>query len=131
MDIILKACGCVLIAVVLCKAIPNERKEFSLLLSIAVCCIVGICAFSFFRPILDFVARLEEMGKLNSKAIEIVLKSMGICVIAEVSLLTCKDIGNGAMGKSLQLMATAAVLWLTLPLFEELITLIENVLGAV
>ena len=131
MDILFKASACVLISVILYNAISKEHKELSLLLSIAVCCMISICALSYLKPIFSFVQRLQILGQLNSDTVSIVLKVVGVSVIAEISSLTCKDIGNGAMGKSLQFMATAVILWLALPLFEELISLIEDVLGAV
>ena len=130
MDILFKASSCILIAVILCNTIPKDRKEMSLLLSIAVCCMVSISALSYLMPVFSFMERLETLGQLNAESLSIVMKVVGVSLIAEIASLTCKDIGNGAMGKSLQLMATAVILWLALPLFEELIALIENGLGA-
>ena len=131
MDILFKAAACVLVSVILCNAISRERKELSMVLSIAVCCMISICALSYLKPIFSFFQRLQILGQLNSDTLSTVLKVVGVSVIAEITSLTCKDIGNGAMGRSLQFMATAVIMWLSLPLFEELISLIEDVLGAV
>ena len=131
MEIMFKSAGCALISVILCTMIPKDRKELSLLLSIAVCSMVCISALNCFAPIFSFMERLKAVGQLNTNAFSTVMKVVGVSLVAEVSALTCKDIGNGTMGKSLQLMATAVILWLALPIFEELISLIESVLGVV
>ena len=130
MGIVFKSAGCILISVILCSMIPKERKELSLLLSIAVCCMVCIGALNYLTPMFSFMERLKTLGQLNPNTFNTVMKVVGVSLIAEISALTCKDVGNGAMGKSLQFMATVVILWLALPLFEELISLIESVLGA-
>ena len=124
----MKAVACTLIAVVLCNAIPSERKELAVLLSVAACCLVGISAFVYLQPVISFFQRLQQIGKLNNQMVEILLKAVGIGIVTEIASLICKDVGNGALGKAVQLLSTAAILWLTIPLFEELLVLIEEVL---
>lgn len=131
MEMLLKAVACVLISVVLCHTIPKERKDFSLLLSVAVSCLVFIAALTYLKPVITFFSHLQTLCGLNTEMMNVMLKAVGIGLIAEIATLICKDVGNGALGKSLQILATATILYLTLPLFNELITLVEKVLGAV
>jgi hypothetical protein len=55
---------------------------------------------------------------------------MGIGIISEIVCTLCTDVGNAALGRTLQLMASAAILWLSIPLLQELINFIEQILGA-
>jgi hypothetical protein len=60
--------------------------------------------------------------------IEILWKTVGVGVLTEIAGLICKDFGNGTMDKMIQLVGSAAILWLTIPLFQKFMDLIENVL---
>ena len=128
MDLLFKAIAGVLISVVLYHLIPSNRKELSLMLSIAASCMVCIAAMSYMKPILAFLQDLQEIGNLNSQMMSILTKSVGVGFVTEITVLICKDFGNGALGKSVQFLAITATLWIALPVFEELMSLIQNIL---
>lgn len=131
MDIFVKAISCGLVAVLLSVFLPGERKELSLMLGIAACCIVGLSAVSYLQPVIELLQRLEGIGNLNTQMISILFKVVGISVVTEIAVLVCKDVGNGALGKILHLLGTSAILWITIPLFEDFIVLIEDILGRI
>jgi stage III sporulation protein AD len=131
MDIFVKCAAGVLVAAVLIIALSKQGKEISLLLVIAVCCMVLGAAVSLLQPVVDFVKRLQSIGQLDSDMVTILLKAAGIGLLAEITCLICADSGNTSLGKALQLLATAAILWLSLPLLNELVELIDNILGAI
>lgn len=131
MDTVLKAVSGILVAAVLSQILSKQGKELSLLLVITVCCMVITAAVTFLDPVMDFFQKLRSTGNLNTQMMQILIKSVGIGLITEITILICNDMGNSALGKSLQILATAAVLWISLPLFEELLALLESVLEAV
>ena len=45
--------------------------------------------------------------------------------------LLCADAGESALGKALQILSNAAILWLSLPLFRQIIGLIGEVLAEI
>ena len=49
----------------------------------------------------------------------------------EITSLICTDAGNAALGKSVQILATCGILWLSIPLFTSLIDLLNKILGEV
>ena len=127
MDIFLKAVAAVLISTVICLVLSKQGKEFSGLLSILVCCIVIIAAISYLKPVFDLIHRLSDLGQINDQMLRIILKAVGVALLAEVSELVCVDAGNATLGKSLQVLSTAVILWLSIPLLNELIDLIETI----
>lgn len=131
MSILLKAVVGVLITIILCYTIPGDRKDLSLLLCIVVACMVITSALSFLEPVLDFCLELQDLANLNTELMEILLAVVGIGLIAEITELICKDFGNGALGKAIQFLSVSVTLWFALPIFHELLRLIESVLGAV
>lgn len=45
--------------------------------------------------------------------------------------MVCTDAGNASLGKAVQLLGTAVILWLSLPLFKALVELLQSILGEV
>ena len=128
MDIFLKATGLVLIAVIL-GLILSGNKHFALILTLAVCAMVGISAVSYLRPVISLLNELQTLGGWNREFFSILLKTVGLGMITEITMLICADSGNAVLGKMIQLISNAAMLWIALPLFTGLMELIKDVLG--
>lgn len=131
MNEFLKATAGVLLAVILVLSLGKEGKQTAVLLVLAVCGMVGILAMSYFEPVLAFVRRLGSIGNINHDILSILLKVVGIGLIGEIAALICVDSGNASLGKILQILCGAVVLRLALPLMEQLLDLLERILGKV
>lgn len=121
----------VLIAVILGIVVGKQNKDMTILLTVAACCMVLTVAVIYLQPVMDFVRKLRDVGKLDGDILQILLKAVGIGLIAELANLICTDSGNAALGKAIQILATAVVLWLSLPLMNSLIDLVQNIMGEV
>lgn len=128
MTIFLKASVCVLLAVILCITLSKHERDFSLLLSIVVCCMVVAAAFHFFEPIISLVQKLEEVGHLDHEMISILVKAFAIGLLSEFTAMICSDAGNSSLGKAVKVLASAVILWLSLPLLYGFLDLIDNIL---
>lgn len=131
MSIFVKASALALIVSVLYQMVSGRNKEIGTLLLVLGSCVILITAVSYLEPVFAFIRKLQTLGKLNNEMLEILLKSVGIGLLAEISVLVCNDMGNASMGKTLQILATAAILWLSLPMLNSLLDLIGNLLGEV
>lgn len=129
MTIYLQVCGAVLLAVIMVLSLKSHNKETGSVLAIAVCCMVSLAALQYLQPVMSFLESLEDLGRLDSNMVSTLLKVTGIGIITEISNLVCKDAGNESMGKSMQLLGTAVILYLSLPLFAALIELLQKILG--
>jgi len=127
MDVYLKAVAAVLITSILCLILAKQGKDFSLLLSVCVCGMVFAAVVIYLKPVVSFVHRLSELCDMDSQLLEILLKSVGVAILAEIGELVCKDAGNNTLGKTLQILATAVILWLSIPILNELIDLMEAI----
>ena len=128
MDLLIKAVACGLVALILSVILPSDRKEFRVMICVAACCAMATAVISYLRPILDVIDQLEHMGNLNSQMICILWKVVGVGLICELIGMICRDMDNGTLAKMVHLVSDVAILWLTIPLFQEFINLIENVL---
>lgn len=128
MSVFIKAAASILVALILHLILSKQGKDFSLLLTVAVCSIVAVTAFQYFEPVIDFFQNLQVIGNLDSDMLSIILRAVGIGLLSEITGVICSDSGNVAMGKMLQILASAVILWISIPLFTSLLTLVEEIL---
>ena len=119
----------VLVGVILSLVVGRQSKDMSLLLTLAVCVMLCIAAMEFLEPVMELLRELRRLGNLDSESMAIALKCAGIGLLSELIGLICADAGERAMGRALELLSAAAILWLSLPLIRELLKLIEGVLS--
>ena len=122
----MKCAGGVLVAVVLILTLG--RKDLGLLLSMAVCAMTAMAAAELLEPVTALVDTLESLGGLDGGSVAILFKAVGVGLITDIAAMVCTDSGNASMAKAVGLLGTAAVLWLSLPLFEALLSLIQEIL---
>ena len=121
----------ILIGLILSMVLGKQSKDMSLLLTLAVCVLVCLGALEFLEPVTALLRELRRLGELDSEAVSILLKAAGIGLLSELAGLLCADAGENALGKVLQILSSAAILWLSLPLFRQIITLIGEVLAKI
>ena len=121
----------VLLTLIVGIMLSKQSKDMMLVLSIAVCCMVVGAVVGYIKPVLDFLSQLKSLANLESDMVQILLKVMGISLLGEICVLFCNDSGNTALGKGVQMLETAAILWLSMPLMEALITLVQKILGGI
>ncbi len=129
MEKFLQVLAGVLLTVILGLALGRQSKDMSVVLVLAVCCMVLAAGFSYLEPVIDFIQQLESLGNLDPGMLQIMLKAVGIGLAAQIAGLICSDSGNAALGKAIQIMASAVVLWLSLPLMRALVEMLQKILG--
>ncbi|MBQ8768067.1 MAG: hypothetical protein IJZ15_00215 [Oscillospiraceae bacterium] len=131
MDDVLKVIFGALIAVILGLTLRHQGKDMALLLSTAVCCMVVAVGIAYLTPVVDFVRQLHENTGSDPEFLRILLKSVGIGLVAEIAGLICTDAGNAALAKTIQILAAAVVLWMALPLMSALLELVQRMMEEV
>ena len=129
MGLFLKGVSAVMITVVLSLALGKQGKETAGLLAIIVCCMVLGMAMDFWSPVAEFLEKLETLGDLNGDMTGTLFKVTGIGILTEIAALVCGDAGTASLGKTLQLLGSAVILWLSIPMFTSLLDLIQRILG--
>ena len=127
MDTYLKISGIVIVAVILGLILTNYRKDIAILLSIAMCCMLGVSVIDHLRPVFDFFSEVKKLGNLDGVLLSTLIKCVGIGLLGDITATVCNDAGNGAIGKILQLLSTVIILSLSMPIFEKLLLLIQEI----
>lgn len=117
-----------LITVVLVLTIRKQNGELAMVLGLCGCVLVLGGMVQFLRPIISFVQRIQTMASLDREMLQSLLKITAVSVISQIASLICSDAGNGALGKSLQILSAAVILWLALPMLEALLSMAERIL---
>lgn len=131
MDLFFKTVAGFLICAILALYLQSCGKEFSILLTLGAC-VMGFAVFaSFLSPVMEFFQRLRSMTDLDDTLLQILLKALGICIISDLASMVCADAGNAALGKVLQVLSSAAILWISIPLLEKLLDMIQKILGGI
>lgn len=128
MELYLKAISCVLIGAVLCLSLYGKGKEIALLLGLLVCVLVIGAGFSYLRTVFSFFAKLQQLIGLDNDLLNILLKAVGVAIIGEIAGLVCKDAGQASLCKAIQILTSAVILWISLPLYNQILSLIEELL---
>lgn len=127
----LKVLAGVLIAVILGLTLRQQGKDMALLLSILACCMVLVVCMVYIEPVIDFIETLQSISGAQNEIFQVLLKSVGIGLIGEIASLVCSDSGNAALAKAIQILTSAVVLWLSLPLMQALLELVKQMLEEV
>ncbi len=129
MENFIKIAAIMIIAVILGIYTKKQSPEISVLLVIATVCSVLLFAISsYIEPVMEFISKIREMGELDHTAVTTLMKATGIGLLSEITVLLCVDAGFGSLGKMLQIISIFAILFISLPVINELISLITKVL---
>ena len=114
--------------IVLCIAVSllalslrQQRLEYAMLLSLA--CGLFVLFFlvgkmgNIFSQLQDLMTGLSGQSELT----EIVLKALGICIVAELGSQCCRDAGETAIATKVELAAKAALVLMSIPIFQTLL----------
>ena len=131
MDGFEKVIGIVFLALVLGIAIEKTERDYSVLLSVTVCCIASVVAITYLMPVIDFVRKLVEVGNIQFSGWEILLKATGISLVCEISGHICTDAGNTSLAKTLQLLGSAVIISISIPILDRFLSLVQEILAKV
>lgn len=129
MERFFQASAGIMAAVIMWIILSKQGKEYALILSLGACSLVLVAAFRFLDPVLDLLRKLQSLGNLQPEWLSVMIKAVGIGLVVEMGSLICSDAGNSALAKTLQILGAVAVLWLSIPLINSLIALLEQILG--
>lgn len=123
-----RAVALTLTALMLILSLKSGAKGVAELLALALGVMVLTLALRYLQPVADLLGQIRSLGALSDEMLQIVLKAVGISVTAEIATLLCEDCANAALGKSLQFLATAVILCLSVPMLTALLELVEQIL---
>lgn len=131
MEAFWKAAAILILTVIFGAAIGKTEKDISVVLSVGACCIVMMVALQYLSDVVAFLWELGNSGEEGNPFLSILLKISGVALVTELSSLLSADAGNSSLGKAMQILGNAVILFLSLPIFEAFLSMIQEILGCI
>lgn len=106
------------------------KPELALTLCLVCGVVLSLYLLSAALPLLEEMRALSELGGIESRFFDIVLKSVGICLAVQAAADVCRDAGQTALAGKMELGGRVALLLTAFPLFREMLSLATQMIGA-
>lgn len=129
MELLLKGLACALAGVVLLRLLDKQGSAVGIPLALVICLLILGVAVSYLQPVVQLLKTIAKLTALDNQMLSIILKAIGISLICQIAALICGDSGSAALGRAIEMTAAAALLWLSVPLINGLLELVQRILG--
>jgi stage III sporulation protein AD len=126
MPILIKIAAIAVVGTVLGLVIKKNSPEMALMLTVSLAMAALYLAFDTIRGITDFIRTLADTCDISPEVLSIVFKTVGISIVTKLASDVCKDAGQGSVATGVELTGAVAALYLSLPLFKSVITMISS-----
>lgn len=124
----IKIAGIILISLLMIIILKQTKREFALILSIACAVILFVTVaddfFSIAQRIFDLSTGIDNLDTY----ISLLMKILGISLIAQFIVDLCRDAGENALASQTETASKILILMMTLPLFETVVNIITGLL---
>ena len=128
-EVLVAAVGVLLCASVLATVLRGHRPEWALGLTVVAGGLVVGLLLKELTPLLSAVRQMLTVGGLSDTALSVVLRAAGVCFVTQWAADTCRDAGQSALAGKAELVGRVLLLLMTVPLFEQVLTLVTGVVG--
>lgn len=122
--------GVAMIAAVLSLMLKKYSPEFALFVSITSGLFILATILAKSVPVFEHLWALLEKTGASREYVKILLKALGVCFLVQFTADSCNDAGQSALANKVELAGKVAVVVLALPLFEEILKVVGNLVGA-
>ena len=106
-----------IITALLALSLRGQRPEFAMLLSLGCGVFVLLNLLGQMKGILSGLERVMAGLSGQSDLTGIILKALGICIVAELGSQCCRDAGEAAIAAKVELAAKTALVLMCMPVF--------------
>lgn len=110
-----------IITALLALSLRGQRPEFAMLLSLGCGVFVLLNLLGQMNEILSGLERVMAGLSGQSDLTGIILKALGICIVAELGSQCCRDAGEAAIAAKVELAAKTALVLMCMPVFTQLL----------
>lgn len=118
------------IAVIIMVMLKPKNGEIAIMLGICASVIILLSVFSQVTQIMDTVNNIIAVSGISTSYIVILLKVIGICLITEFAVNTCKDAGSQSLAGNVSLAGKILVTITALPLYSDILSTVTGLLNS-
>ena len=124
----IKVVGIVLTALIINIVLKNYSKEFTFLINIVCTIIIFTLISKDLKGIVDWLTSISNEISVLLPYIKIMLKILGISMIAQLLSDLCRDNGENTLANQTELSAKIIILVTALPLFTTIMDIMIGML---
>ena len=128
MENIIKIIGIGFIGLITIIIIKQYRPEFAIYISIIAGVLILVMAIDKLGNIIDLLQTISDKSGISSAFLEILLKITGIAFLSEFAVSICKDSGESAIARKIELGSKVIIISMSIPIISNLMELILNIL---
>ena len=116
------------VAVIVALALRPKNAEIALMLTVTCSVLILLSVLSQAGQIVSTVNAIVSAAQVNTGYIAILLKVVGICLLTEFAVNTCRDAGSSSLAGNVSLAGKLLVTVTALPLYTDIL---NTVIGLV
>lgn len=121
--------GVAVVAAALATVLRQRAPEYALLLSLAAGVLILSAVIHAGVPLFQEIQSLFEITGAQTQSVQILFKSLGICFVVQIACDACRDMGESAIATKVELAGKIAVLVISLPLFQRILSVVASLIG--
>ena len=118
-----------IVCALLCTVLKQHGAELSSVLALAGCVGLLIAALTVLSPVMTFLRRLSGLAGINAALLAPVLKAAAVGLLTQLTESFCKDAGQQALAKAVELCGGILALYALLPLASSVAELLQRMAG--
>lgn len=118
--------GVAMIALVLLLILRQLRPEFAIVFALSVSLLIFTGVISWILPSVQSI--FHELMSVQGTYTKVLVKSLGIAVIAQSGADLCRDAKESALAANVELIGKAGIFTVSVPLLKELFHFAANLL---
>ncbi|MBQ9978673.1 MAG: hypothetical protein IJP20_02640 [Clostridia bacterium] len=123
----IKLFGVAILCAIACVIIKNYKNEFHVTAKISAIIIIFGIIIGLISPIVKYLKNLAGQA-LSEEYVEIILKTLAVSYITNLSSEVCKDCGEGNIASGVEMIGKLEILLLSIPLIESILQLAGELL---
>lgn len=115
-------------AVLLAALLKKVNAEQGILVGLLAVVLILLFVLEKCAPLVAQLTNIMQSDLMDSGYINILLKSVGVTVIGQLTSNMCKDCGESALSYAVEFASKVAVLILAMPILTDIISLLGEIL---
>lgn len=128
MNEIFTVAGIGIIASALIIILKQYKPEFAFATSLISGTVLFFYIITSLSGTFDFLKELISLSGIEYEKYEILFRCLGIGIVSKIASEACSDCGQGSISSKIDFAGKAAMLYISVPLFSEIIIIIKSLI---
>lgn len=111
--------------------LKQYKPEYALIITVITSIFITISTIGWAVPVISEIKGTLDDASISYSNISILIKSIGICYITQLTADICKDAGQTAIASKIELVGRIALCISAIPLYRDTLLLVKTIIGKV